>query len=142
FGPRLGIAYQVTPKTVVRAGYGRSYDIGVFGSIFGHAVTQNLPVLEVQNNNANDNYASVFTLSSGPLAPVFPAVPSDGLLPLPIGVFARSRPTRMRLSRLDAYNLTIQHQITNTLSGEIAYVGNYGHGFYANNPATNANNPT
>src|SRR5205807_336172 len=36
FGPRLGIAYQVSPKTVVRAGYGRSYDIGVFGSIFGH----------------------------------------------------------------------------------------------------------
>ena len=31
--PRLGIAYQLTPKTVVRMGYGRSYDIGVFGSI-------------------------------------------------------------------------------------------------------------
>ena len=44
FAPRLGIAYQVTPKTVVRAGYGRSYDIGVFGSNFGHTVTQNLPV--------------------------------------------------------------------------------------------------
>ena len=56
FGPRLGIAYQLTPKTVLRMGYGRSYDIGVFGSIFGHAVTQNLPVLAVQNlqpQNAN-----------------------------------------------------------------------------------------
>ena len=51
FGPRLGIAYQLTPKTVLRMGYGRSYDIGVFGSIFGHAVTQNLPVLAVQNLN-------------------------------------------------------------------------------------------
>ena len=50
FGPRLGIAYQLTPKTVLRMGYGRSYDIGVFGSIFGHAVTQNLPVLAVQND--------------------------------------------------------------------------------------------
>jgi outer membrane receptor protein involved in Fe transport len=38
--PRLGIAYQLTSKTVLRMGYGRSYDIGVFGSIFGHAVTQ------------------------------------------------------------------------------------------------------
>src|SRR5260370_10961094 len=43
FAPRLGIAYQLTPKTVVRAGYGRSYDIGVFGSNFGPPVTQNLP---------------------------------------------------------------------------------------------------
>ena len=45
----LGVAYQLTPKTVVRAGYGRSYDIGVFGSNFGHTVTQNLPVLLKQN---------------------------------------------------------------------------------------------
>ena len=142
FGPRLGIAYQATEKTVVRMGYGRSYDIGVFGSIFGHAVTQNLPVLAVQNDNAASNFASVFSLATGPNAPVFPAVPSDGLLPLPNGVFARARPLRMRLPRLDAYNLTIQRQVTNTLSAEIAYVGNYGHGFYQNNPEYNANQPS
>ena len=33
-------------------GYGRSYDIGVFGSNFGHTVTQNLPVLLKQNVDA------------------------------------------------------------------------------------------
>lgn len=44
--PRIGIAYQVAPNTVIRTGYGRGYDIGVFGSIFGHNVTQNLPVLD------------------------------------------------------------------------------------------------
>lgn len=142
FGPRLGIAYQVTPKTVVRMGYGRSYDIGVFGSIFGHAVTQNLPVLAVQNDNAASNFASVFSLATGPNAPVFPSVPSNGELPLPNGVFARARPLRMRLPRLDAYNVTIQRQITNTVAAEIAYVGNYGHGFYQNNPEYNANQPT
>ena len=45
FAPRVGSAYQLNEKTVVRMGYGRSYDMGVFGSNFGHAVTQNLPVL-------------------------------------------------------------------------------------------------
>ena len=54
FAPRLGIAYQLTPKTVVRTGYGRSFDIGVFGSNFGHTVTQNLPVLLKQNYNASN----------------------------------------------------------------------------------------
>ena len=34
-------------------GYGRSYDIGVFGSNFGHTVTQNLPVLLKQNYDAS-----------------------------------------------------------------------------------------
>jgi hypothetical protein len=142
FGPRLGIAYQVTPKTVVRLGYGRSYDIGVFGSIFGHAVTQNLPVLAVQNNNATSQTDAVFNLATGPTAPVFPAVPSNGLLPLPVGIFARSRPNRMRLARLDAYNLTVQHQLSNTVSMELAFVGNNGHGFYANNPDVNVNQPS
>ena len=47
--PRLGIAYQLNSKTVVRLGYGRSYDIGVFGTVFGHTVTQNLPVLAQQD---------------------------------------------------------------------------------------------
>ncbi|MGC2181761.1 MAG: TonB-dependent receptor [Terriglobales bacterium] len=142
FGPRLGIAYQLTPTTVVRMGYGRSYDIGVFGSIFGHAVTQNLPVLAVQNLNPNSQTDDVFNLSVGPTAPVFPAVPSNGLLPLPDGIFARSRPNRMRLARLDAYNLTVQHQLTNSMSLELAFVGNNGHGFYANNPDVNVNQPT
>ena len=45
WAPRLGATYQLNDKTVIRGGYGRSYDIGVFGSLFGHTVTQNLPVL-------------------------------------------------------------------------------------------------
>ena len=39
----------MTPKTVIRAGYGRSFDLGVFGSTFGHVVTQNIPVLANQS---------------------------------------------------------------------------------------------
>src|ERR1019366_8810851 len=48
FDPRIGVTYQINEKTVIRAGYGRSFDTGVFGSIFGHVVTQNLPVLANQ----------------------------------------------------------------------------------------------
>ncbi len=31
FAPRVGLSYQLDPKTVIRTGYGRSYDVGVFG---------------------------------------------------------------------------------------------------------------
>ncbi len=41
WNPRVGLTYQLDDKTVIRSGYGRSFDIGVFGSIFGHVVTQN-----------------------------------------------------------------------------------------------------
>ncbi len=71
WAPRAGIAYQVNEKTVIRAGYGRSYDTGVFGSIFGHAVTQNLPVLADQSITAPNNYDAVFNLKDGPTAPTF-----------------------------------------------------------------------
>ena len=51
FAPRVGLTYQLNDKTVIRTGYGRSFDIGVFGSVFGHVVTQNLPVLANQSIN-------------------------------------------------------------------------------------------
>jgi len=85
FAPRLGIAYEITPKTVVRMGYGRSFDIGVFGSLFGHTVTQNLPVLAHQtiNGPTNDNKTAAFNfITAGPAANVFPVVPANGILPL------------------------------------------------------------
>jgi len=68
--PRLSFAYQFDSKTVVRFGYGRGFDIGVFGSNFGHVVTQNLPVLAKQdiaganiNPNASNFYSPIFTLN-------------------------------------------------------------------------------
>ncbi len=39
-GTRVSVRrHQLNDKTVIRAGYGRSFDLGVFGSIFGHVVT-------------------------------------------------------------------------------------------------------
>jgi hypothetical protein len=127
--PRLGIAYQFHPKTVIRAGYGRSFDLGVFGSIFGHTVTQNLPVLANQsvNNNATGTTSSAFALAQGPPPNVFPAVPANGLLPAPnYNVTVKARPNPLRLPTIDAWNLSIQQSISPTLSLTMAYVGNKG----------------
>jgi hypothetical protein len=152
FGPRVGIAYQLRPKTVVRLGYGRSFDIGVFGSNFGHAVTQNLPVLVHQTLNANNinslnlnGSVPVYQMDSatGPPKAPFPAVPSSGVLPLrgPDGsVDPRIRPSRQRVAAIDMWNATVEHQLTSTMTVEVAYVGNKGtHGFAGDGPAYNAN---
>lgn len=127
WNPRVGVAYQLDPTTVIRAGYGRSFDIGVFGSIFGHVVTQNLPVLAKQAVGNNSSTASAFNLAQGPPLNVFPSVPANGLLPAPnYNVSVNARPDGLRLPTLDAWNLSVQHSITPTLSVTMAYVGNKG----------------
>jgi outer membrane receptor protein involved in Fe transport len=154
FAPRLGIAYQLNPKTVVRMGYGRSFDLGVFGSLFGHTVTENLPILVAQNINAQNSvnpnasidYIAAFTLANGPPAAQFPSIPANGELPLqgPNGdAGTQMRPTFMRLPTVDAWNLTVQHQFTNSIGAEIAFVGNKGtHVFTDDAPNYNANQPS
>jgi outer membrane receptor protein involved in Fe transport len=143
WAPRLGVTYQLDDKTVIRGGYGRSYDIGVFGSLFGHSVTQNLPVLSVQQLNAPSSFDRVFTLASGPPPPQFPDVPSNGQLPLPNGVFARALPTKQRPPGVDAFNVTVQRQLSDVISVEVGYVGNRGHhAFIGDGPDVGVNEPT
>ena len=167
--PRLGIAYQATPKTVVRMGYGRSYDVGVFGSIFGHAITQNLPVLGSQQITPG-TFNTAFLLAPGP--PSFdpatalqnncnpitdpagvvggvytpthePCVGPNGRSLYPDGVGGHIRPFNNRIPTIDAWNASVQHQLTPTLAATVAYVGNKGtHTFIGDNPAYNINNPT
>lgn len=132
FAPRLGIAYQVTPKTVFRAGYGRGYNLGVFGSIFGHNVTQNLPVLAIQSDQPAQNFDSVFTLARGPSAinpaTVLASQPKgpNGHPLLPNGVTAFVITNPIRFPTVDAWNFTIQQQLGGNMSFEIGYVGTKG----------------
>jgi outer membrane receptor protein involved in Fe transport len=143
WAPRVGATYQLDEKTVLRAGYGRQYDIGVFGSLFGHSVTQNLPVLAVQDLNPPSNFDRVFTLASGPPPPTFPEVPSDGTFPLPDGVQAFVLPEKQRPPAVDAWNVMVQRQLSETMSLEIGYVGNRGSRVFAGDgPDFDLNQPT
>jgi len=158
FAPRLGIAYEVTPKTVVRLGYGRSFDIGVFGSNFGHTVTQNLPVLAHQILQASgfDSKSAAFNFTTGPIPNSFPVVPSNGILPLfgpcspgSVGdcfnpsVGPRIRPDKVVVPTVDAWNATVQTQLTRTLNIEAGYVANHGsHVFKGNGNSYNPNQAT
>ena len=137
FAPRLGISYQVTDKMVIRTGYGRSYDVGVFGTSFGHNVTQNLPVLAIQAFTPASNYLSVFTLASGPSSTIDPSTilasqpkGATGNPLLPSGITPNVLPLTadrtMRLPVVDAWNITLERQLASGLVASIAYVGNKG----------------
>jgi hypothetical protein len=126
FAPRVGLAYQADKKTVVRAGYGWSYNLGTFGSTFGHNVTQNPPVLSEQElvNPASQPFGSVFTLADGPSAPPSVTVGANGTFPLPNGITPKFRPNTMTMPVVYQYNGTVQRQLTDKIAVTGGYVGN------------------
>lgn len=124
--PRLGISWQARKNTVVRAGLGRVYGIGWSGDFFGEVLTFSYPTQVSQNLNAATNFSSLFGLAPGPPAYVFAPIPADGNYPLPNGVSVPLRPLRVRIPTLDAWNLTVQQEITPTVAVQVAYVGSHG----------------
>jgi Carboxypeptidase regulatory-like domain/TonB dependent receptor len=140
FDPRIGVAYQLNDKTVIRAGYGRSFDTGVFGSIFGHVATQNLPILASQSaDEPGGSVGCEFNLGpgspdcfdhpgqQGPVPYVFPTVPSNGLLPAQnYSSQSKARPNPLNFPTIDAWNVAFQRAVTAHTSFTLAYVGTKG----------------
>ena len=143
FAPRIGIAYQLTEKTVVRTGYARSFTPAGLGAVFGQAPDYDPPITNPQNLNQNNNYSSALTdaagknlsLLSGPPLPVNPPIGANGRYPLPDGLsvyYFFNPPSSYRIPLADSWNLAIQHEFTPSLTAEIAYVGNVGRHLFVN----------
>ncbi len=132
--PRLGIAYQVTPSTVVRAGGGTTYDtVGYFGTLFGSALSHNLPVQASENIGSTGNAAAnafATTLATPPPVAARPTIPANGIIPFSNNIGQSVRPQTITLPRVDQYNVAVQQQFGASSSLEIAYVGNIGERVY------------
>jgi len=150
FAPRLGVTYQLFPKTVVRAGYGLVYGQGWSGNTFGSVLTGSIPLQVEQDIEPSAYTASVFNLSAdkdsisaGPPTYTFPTLPSDGQYTLPNGVSQTARPMKMRLPTVAGWNLTVQHELTSTLSVQLSYVGSQAyHNMFDSSNQFNANEAT
>ena len=134
--PRVGFAYHMLPHTVVRAAYGRSFDLGFAGAVFGDTVTQNLPVVAQQQLPATSFGTTVFTLTDGPPPPSVPTVSASGQFMLPPGIASNVVTSRMRLPTIDAWNFTVQQELTPTMFLDLGYVANKGTHVFPDPPNT------
>ena len=150
FAPRLGAAWQIWPNTVIRAGYGIVYGQGWAGDSFGDVLTSSFPTQIQQSVNPVSNAAAVFNLTStedgvapGPPGYTFPPIPASGAYPLPNGIYQIARPMRVRLPSVEGWNLTVQHELTKSMSLQVAYVGSQAyHNMFDSSPSYNANEDT
>ena len=141
FAPRLGLAYQLRPTTIVRAGFGQSYNASALGAVFGQSPDYDPPITNGQQENQPNIYAPAFpgSLLTGPPLPPNPPVGANGRYPLPDGInvyYFVDPPSSYRIPLAEFWNLTVQHQFRPSLTAEAAYVGNVGRHLYTN-PNTN-----
>jgi hypothetical protein len=129
-GPRLGIAYQLAPKTVLRAGWGFVY--GTTPSVnyqLSGAIGTGFNTLNFSGPSFG---APALYLKNGlqySMADLYAATLDPGIRPLP-GQMANSpayyNPAGGRPPRINQWNISIQREISKDLVAEIAYVGNRG----------------
>jgi hypothetical protein len=135
-GPHIGVAYQVTPKTVLRGG----------GAISYAGISDQAGL----NSSAGDFYtipAAAYGASAGPLklgdpygpgniygnpvvhwpnfSPSYPIQAAPGVIP-PSSPFVSIAPNSGRLPRTFQWSVGVQRELTKDLVVEAAYVGNRG----------------
>jgi hypothetical protein len=124
FGPRLGVAYQVDTKTVIRAGFGVVYNATATnaGSFANSASTNSLPT---NSGQITGLFKDGMPSSVQPQWPSFnPAVgQSFGAV---IAMPALLDPNAGRPARQLQWNIGLQHSVNRNLVVEASYVANRG----------------
>jgi len=130
-GPRVGMAYQIDPKTVVRAGWGFTYGTTAADNFIG-----NNTIIGLGTNTysvASQSFAQPgTTLAQGLVynaASLYALNPVPGLKPTPGQLDAPPSmldPNGARPPRINQWNLSLQRSINADLVVEAAYVGNRG----------------
>jgi hypothetical protein len=112
FGPRFGFAYELSPKTVVRGGYGIYYDAGMLtvnSSMYFNPPYFNIYVF-FPSASSLLTLANPFPLSSGFVPP-----PSLSMLS-----------PDLTTSYIQSWNLNLQHDFSSIGTVSVAYAGSKG----------------
>lgn len=116
FSPRVGFAYQLTPKTVLRSAFGIFYGFpGYTGN--NDTGTANPPnLINITLTSPTTSKVSSVVLSKG--FPVGLLSPTNLANPNIFGIAAN-----FPMPTINQWNFSVQRQITGTMSATVAYVG-------------------
>lgn len=115
--PRIGIAYRMNEKTVIRTGFGFNWDPWNLA----RPLRTNFPILAAYNlAPAALGYAT--TLSQGlPILPN-PVIGNNGRIALPTNYAANTTTDEFRRAYILNYNLTVQRDLGKNWTGQVGYV--------------------
>jgi hypothetical protein len=132
FAPRLGLAYRITDKTVVRAGFGISYE-----PYPDNTYAYNFPVKQNNAFSALNGFSPALlpdgtpaTFAKGFPAPIVATIPANGLIPANTPLLINQSyvviPKNFRNPYVESWNLAVQRALPHNFSFDAAYVGNHG----------------
>ncbi len=130
WAPRVGLAYRVTPKTVVRSGYGISYIH--FNRLGGeNLLAYNPPsVINITINNPDPSRTAICAadvVSTGCFRPTALGYTASILDPARVdlsNVSLRYSPADMRTGYVQSWHFTVQRELSRDFVLDLAYVGN------------------
>ncbi len=135
-GPRLAVAYQLNSKTVIRAGWGLSYSApDQWNYLSNNYLTNGMGYTTISpGNNPQYGYAYsqlqsgiVYSPSALHVVNLNPGINSPvGALGSPSASAITYDPSGARPTRVNQWNVTVQHKLSTNMSIEGAYVGNRG----------------
>jgi len=116
FGPRLGVAYRLTDKTVIRSGYAIVFfDQSGITTPF---TNPSFPFVQTVTQSNVNNTTRAFVLANGPTVQPIPLTANAGL-----GLSVYSADRTLGSGYVQQWNLAVQRELTRNLSFEIAYTG-------------------
>ncbi len=128
FLPRIGLAYRLGEKTVVRSGYGQSADPRSFKDIRngiypGYFRSWTMP--QQTFNGATNLFVPVTTLRQGLINPngTAPTAFTAGIIKLPSALSTTTYPAEAQRKYIQSWNLTLQRELPWNLTGQIGYIG-------------------
>ncbi len=126
FLPRVGLAYRLGEKTVVRAGYGQSADPKPYID-FRNAYPINFAwsIPAATFNGKTNPYVPLTTLRIGLQENVYGIPPSldQSPIPLPAGAGTTTFPKNADRQYIQSWNVAVQRELLSGLVGQLAYVG-------------------
>jgi hypothetical protein len=119
FAPRLGIAYRIGTKGVIRSGYGISYEPYPLASSFLFPY----PVMVSQDFIGATTFQPIGPIEQGIPAISIPNI-TTGAVPLPLTATTQTLlPGEFRRGYIQSFNLTFEHELPWGFIGSAGYVG-------------------
>ena len=123
FGPRFGIAYRISEKTVLRGGYGVSTI-----PFPDNSYAFNFPVLQNNAFNPVNSFRAAGSMQMGFPPPLVATIPQDGIIRNAPDNTYFVVPLDLKEAYLQSWNLAFQRSLPGNFTFEAAYVANHGVG--------------